>query len=286
MDLAPDRARHLQEVVERMHQQAAKAAVRDEQRHERRRLALLAEIALEKAVDFNAGGPDPAQGLRAWATSLARPHDALADAGLREEFARRVEALEQLAGDDPVSRTALGVLQLVACGAAAEDFLDALLATAAAPDQVEIRLRLTELTRRVLDGRMPAAALQAQSFDGEEAVPPCSPAEVPIAATPPGPGSAEARVPDGPYEEGLCGWAGVPHPVPAVQWRLLKVLWGKRRVSVDRVLQFVYGEDEGEGKLKSLIHALKGTLAREGIPFVPQQYAQGTKVRLLRSHLS
>jgi hypothetical protein len=65
------------------------------------------------------------------------------------------------------------------------------------------------------------------------------------------------RMPDGPSIEGFFYHAGIGYRFPdALQWRLLKALFGRGAVPVEEVIESVYpGEgDEADAKLRGLIH--------------------------------
>ena len=102
-----------------------------------------------------------------------------------------------------------------------------------------------------------AGASAAQRSD-----PPASSAAL---AAPPQPPPA-----DGPLADDRFAWGGASHPIPHLQWLLLKKLWNKPRgVATEQVLKAVYQEDDGERRLKSLAHDLKETLKRFKIPYAP-----------------
>jgi hypothetical protein len=90
---------------------------------------------------------------------------------------------------------------------------------------------------------------------------------------------------DGPLADDCFACGGASHRIPHLQWLLLKTLWNKRKgVGTERVLKAVYGEDDGEGRLKSLAHDLKATLKRLKIPYAPS--CRSEKWRLRRTDAS
>jgi hypothetical protein len=75
---------------------------------------------------------------------------------------------------------------------------------------------------------------------------------------------------DGPLADDRFAWGGASHPIPHLQWLLLKMLWNKPKgVGTGQVLKAVYRADDGERRLKSLAHDLKETLKRLKIPYAP-----------------
>jgi hypothetical protein len=80
---------------------------------------------------------------------------------------------------------------------------------------------------------------------------------------------------DGPLDNDRFGWEGVAYSIPHFQWLLLKALWKKPKgVSTNKVLKVVYGEDEGERRLKSLANDLKTTLLKYRIPYAPSSRSE------------
>jgi hypothetical protein len=72
----------------------------------------------------------------------------------------------------------------------------------------------------------------------------------------------------GPSSPGVWVEAGHSYSIPTLRWRLAKCLYGKRSVSEEDVIAFVYPEDDAaEGKLKKLQSDTNSTFRTHKIPY-------------------
>jgi hypothetical protein len=162
---------------------------------------------------------------------------------------------------------------------------------ASKPKHCEVLYWLTGGLEAILRGRDKPAA-QATAGDAPlSPLPPLPPAEGtdrrdaagtlaapggnrPVSSTTP---AAPQKPPpaDGPLDDDCVAWAGASYRIPHLQWLLLKTLWNKPQgVRTGRVLQAVYGQDDGEARLKALAHDLKVTLKKHQIPYLPSCHSE------------
>jgi hypothetical protein len=81
----------------------------------------------------------------------------------------------------------------------------------------------------------------------------------------------------GPVTEGIFMWAGKSYEFPALQWRLLRELFGAGSVAVEVVLGELYPceTDPNDAKLRKLTHDTNNKLLKHGLPFSVEHPAQG-----------
>ena len=71
---------------------------------------------------------------------------------------------------------------------------------------------------------------------------------------------------DGPLPPNQFWWNGEMARLAPIPWKLLDCMWGKESISIDRIMQCVWGNDNSESGLKTALSRLKKSLLSAGYP--------------------
>lgn len=74
---------------------------------------------------------------------------------------------------------------------------------------------------------------------------------------------------DGPSPPNLISWNGQERDLPPIVWRLLQKIWRKKSIKIDRVCQYVWGDEDNrtDGALRTSLSRLNKELVKLGVPF-------------------